>query len=97
MVTLASAFALAHGAHLALARHLGQLNLDRRLKLLFRNAFEQVFVVAVIGQGAFKLIVVESVAGVDHIGLVVEGVFLQDVFGFDRGNRRVVPLLGLLA
>ena len=89
--------ALAHGAHLALARHLGQLNLDRRLKLLFRNAFEQVFVVAVIGQGAFKLIVVESVAGVDHIGLVVEGVFLQDVFGFDRGNRRVVPLLGLLA
>ena len=81
MVTLASAL----------------LNLDRRLKLLFRNAFEQVFVVAVIGQGAFKLIVVESVAGVDHIGLVVEGVFLQDVFGFDRGNRRVVPLLGLLA
>ena len=31
------------------------------------------------------------------LGLVVEGVFLQDVFGFDRGNRRVVPLLGLLA
>jgi len=90
--------ALAHRADFALAAHFGQLDVDRRLELLFGDALEQVFVVAVLRQTAFELIVVEPVGGVDHVGLVVEGVFLQDVFGFDRSFRNGVLLLsGLLA
>ena len=75
--------ALAHRAHLALANHLRQRNVDRRFELLFGNALKQVFVVAVLGQAAIEFIVVERVAGVNHIGFVVERVFFQHVFGFD--------------